>query len=58
MQVERSRAQLLGLNAPAEIRHSGDDQNPLAFRDLSRFNEEELAEAARLASKLEEEDPQ
>ena len=58
MQIERTRAQLLGLNAPAEVRHSGDAENPLTFRDLSRFNEEELAEAARLASKLEEEELQ
>ena len=58
MQIERTRAQLLGLNAPTEVRHSGDQANPLAFRDLSHFSEADLAEAARLASKLEEEEPQ
>ena len=58
MQIERTRAQLLGLNAPSELRHLGDEEHPVAFCDLSRLSEAELAEAARLARKLEEEEPQ
>ena len=50
MQVERTRAQLLGLNAPTELHHSGDEEHPLAFRDLSHFSDADLAEAARLAA--------
>ena len=57
MQVERSRAQLLGLNAPTELHHTGDEDHPLAFRDLSRLSDADLAEAARLAELLEEEEP-
>jgi hypothetical protein len=57
MQIERTRAQLLGLNAPTELRHSGDAESPIAFRDLSRLSETDLAEAARLADLLKE-DPQ
>ena len=58
MQVERSRAQLLGLNAPTELHHSGDEDHPLAFRDLSHLSDADLAEAARLAELLEKEEPQ
>ena len=57
MQVERSRAQLLGLNAPTELHHTGDEDHPLAFRDLSRLSDADLAEAARLPKLLEEEEP-
>lgn len=55
MQLERSRAQLLGLNAPTELHHTGDEAQPLAFRDLSKLSDADLAEAARLATLLEEE---
>ena len=56
VQIERTRAQLLGLNAPTELRHSGDGDHPLAFRDLSRLSDADLAEAARLAALLETEE--
>jgi hypothetical protein len=58
MQIERTRAQLLGLNAPTELHHTGDEAHPIAFCDLSRLSDTDLAEAARLAELLETEEPQ
>ena len=58
LQIVRTAAQLFGLNAATEIRHSGDAESPIAFRNLSHFSEADLAEAARLASLVGKEESQ